>query len=44
MSLATSGRFFDTHLRKAGVDSFTHAAQFFDFLNMSPGFANQLVG
>ena len=44
MSLTTSGGFFDTHLRKAGVDSFGHTAEFFDFLNMSPSFANQLVG
>ena len=42
--LTTSGAFFDTHLRKAGGNSLGHAAQCFDFLDMSPSAFDDLVG
>ena len=42
--LTTGRAFFDTHLRQAGSDSFGHTAQGFNFLDMSPGTADDLVG
>ena len=44
MRLTAGCRFFDTHFRQAGVDSFGHTAQLFDFLNVAPGFLDQLIG
>ena len=44
MSLTTCCRFFDTHFRKTGINSFRHTAELFDFLDMCPGFLDQLIG
>ena len=44
ISLTTGRAFFDTHLRQAGSDSFGHTAQGFNFLDVRPGTADDLVG
>ena len=41
--LTAGSAFFDAHLRQAGRNSFCHAAQSFDFLDMRPGTADDFI-